>query len=216
MELVIGTRAWSSWSLRPWLALKRTGAPFTETLIPLRQSELSTGAIAAHSPSGWVPVLKDGELTIWDSLAICEYLAERFPEAKLWPEDTVARAVGRSAAAEMHSGFRGVRTEMSMALEAGLIPTPALSDDAAKDVRRIVGLWNGLLTRFGGPWLLGEGWSIADAFYAPVASRLRTYQIDLAAYGDKGAAQPYVDRVLADPAFVAWEQAALKEDLSAG
>ncbi len=216
MELVIGTRAWSSWSLRPWLALKRIGAPFTETLIPLRQSELSTGAIAAHSPSGWVPVLKDGELTIWDSLAICEYLAERFPEAKLWPQDTVARAVGRSAAAEMHSGFRGVRMEMSMALEAGLIPTPELSDDARKDVRRIVGLWNGLLTRFGGPWLLGEGWSIADACYAPVASRLRTYQIDLAAYGDKGAAQAYVDRVLADPAFVAWEQAALKEDLSAG
>jgi glutathione S-transferase len=104
---------------------------------------------------------------------------------------------------------------MSMALEVGLLPSPALSDDAAKDVRRIVGLWNGLLTRFGGPWLLGQDWSIADAFYAPVASRLRTYQIDLTAYGDKGAAQAYADGVLADPAFMEWERAALKEGAGA-
>lgn len=209
MELVIGTRAWSSWSLRPWLALKRTGAPFSEILIPLRW-DTTTSAIAAYSPSGWVPALRDGDLTVWDSLAICEYLAERFPEAGLWPEDRVARALGRSAVAEMHSGFRGVRMEMSMLL-GQVVPTPELSEDAKKDVRRIVALWRDLLGRFGGPWLLGEGWSIADAFFAPVATRFRTYQIDLALYGDDGAAQVWVERVLAEPDFLEWEAAAAAE-----
>src|SRR4051794_13575943 len=105
MELVIGDKRFSSWSMRPWLALKRTGQPFTETMIKLRQTTTAE-AIAPHSPSGFVPVLKDGDLTVWDSLAICEYLAERFPEATLWPQDAAARALGRSAAAEMHSGFQ--------------------------------------------------------------------------------------------------------------
>lgn len=211
MQLVIGDKAWSSWSLRPWLVLKRLGVAFEEVRIPLRQAEVTAAAIAAHSPSGWVPALKDGDLTVWDSLAICEYLAERFPAAKLWPDDATARAVGRSAVAEMHSGFRGVRMEMSMAL-GEVLPTPDLTEDARKDVRRIVGLWRDLLSRFGGPWLLGSGYSIADAFYAPVAARFRTYQIDLAAYGDdagpQGSARAWAERVLADPAFLEWEAAA--------
>lgn len=208
MELVIGTRAWSSWSLRPWLALKRTGAPFEEILITLREKELSTAAIAVHSPSGWVPALKDGDLTIWDSLAICEYLAERFPNAGLWPADPAVRAVGRSAVAEMHSGFRGVRIELSM-IVGETAPTPALSEDAIKDVRRIVALWRDLVSRFGGPWLLGKGWTIADAFYAPVATRFRSYGLDLTVFGDDGTAQAWLDRVLAEPDFLEWEAKAM-------
>lgn len=206
MELVIGTQAWSSWSLRPWLVLKRLDAPFTETLITLREQEASAAAIAAHSPSGWVPVLKDGDLTVWDSLAICEYLAERFADAKLWPDDPAARALGRSAVAEMHSGFRGVRTELSM-IYGQTAPTPKLSDGTQKEIRRIVALWRELLGRFGGPWLLGEGWTIADAFYTPVASRFRSYGIDLAAFGDDGAAQAWADRALNEPEALAWERA---------
>lgn len=205
MELLIGTRKWSSWSLRPWLALKRTGAAFTETLIHLRQENNQTyEAIRPVSRSGLVPALKDGELVVWDSLAICEYLAEKFPAAKLWPADPVARALGRSAAAEMHSGFQALRQECSMALE--LEPRQAeLSEAARKNVARITELWNELLERFDGPFLLGE-WSIADAFYAPVASRFRTYGIK-----PQGAAGAYVDTILATPDFLEWEAAAKAE-----
>ena len=205
MELLIGTRKWSSWSLRPWLALKRTGAAFSETLIPLRQENNQTyEAIRPVSRSGLVPALKDGDLVVWDSLAICEYLAETFPAAKLWPADPVARALGRSAAAEMHSGFQALRQECSMALE--LDPRRAeLSEAARKNVTRITELWNELLDRFGGPFLLGE-WSIADAFYAPVASRFRTYGIK-----PQGAAGAYVETILATPDFLEWEAAAKAE-----
>ncbi len=211
MELVIGTRKWSTWSMRPWLAAKRAGAPFAETLVTLRQeNDMTTAEILPHSPSGLVPALKtDDGLTIVDSLAICEYLNEAFPAAKLWPDDPVARALGRSAAAEMHAGFAALRSECPMALE--IEPEPkALSEPTAKNVRRIVGLWNDLLARFGGPFLVGE-WSIADAFYTPVASRFRTYEIDLAAHGDRGAAAAYAARLLATPEFLAWEAAARAE-----
>lgn len=202
MELLIGTRRWSSWSLRPWLALKRTGTPFTETLIALRQENNQTyEAIRPVSRSGLVPALKDGELVVWDSLAICEYLAERFPAAKLWPDDAVARAIGRSAAAEMHSGFQALRQECPMAID--LEPRQAdLSEATAKNVARITELWNELLGRFGGPFLLGE-WSIADAFYAPVASRFRTYGVT-----PQGAAGAYVATILETPDFLEWEAAA--------
>lgn len=204
MELVIGTKSYSSWSLRPWLALKRTGAPFAETLITLRQEQATADAItAAGSATGMIPVLKDGDLVIHDSLAICEYLAERFPDAKLWPADRAARALGRAAVAEMHSGFAPLRKELPMALNETL--SVEMSPEAEAAVRRVVALWNGLLQRFGGPYLLGRGWSIAEAFYTPVATRFRTYQIDLAAFGDSGAAQAYVDRVLAEPEYRLWE-----------
>ncbi|HEY0436458.1 MAG TPA: glutathione S-transferase, partial [Phenylobacterium sp.] len=158
MELVIGTKAWSTWSLRPWLALKKTGAPFRETLIELRQeNNVSADRILARSPSGLVPFLTDGDVAIGDSLAICEYLAEGFPQAGLWPADPVARASVRSAAAEMHSGFASLRSECPMDLRAE--PRAAtLSEATSKDVRRIVALWAGLLARFGGPWLGGAEW----------------------------------------------------------
>ncbi|MDO9249307.1 MAG: glutathione S-transferase family protein [Phenylobacterium sp.] len=205
MELLIGTRRWSSWSLRPWLALKRTGTPFTETLIALRQENNATyEAIRPVSRSGLVPALKDGELVVWDSLAICEYLAERFPAAKLWPDDPVARAMGRSASAEMHSGFQALRQECPMAID--LEPRQAdLSEATARNVARITELWNELLGRFGGPYLLGD-WSIADAFYAPVASRFRTYGIK-----PTGAAGAYVATILETPEFLEWEAAARAE-----
>ena len=209
MELVIGTKAWSSWSMRPWLVLKKTGAAFSETLIPLRQeNNVSAERILAHSPSGLVPFLKDAGVAIGDSLAICEYLAERFPQARLWPDDPGARAHARAAAAEMHSGFSALRSECAMDLAAtpAAAGSAALSEAAGKDVRRIVGLWRDLLARFGGPWLGGAEWSIADAFFTPVATRFRTYGVDLAAYGDTdGAAAAYAARLLARPEYLAWE-----------
>lgn len=206
MELVIGTKRWSTWSMRPWLALKHCGAAFTETVVELRQeNNMSAAAIAPHSPSGLVPALKDGGETIWDSLAICEYLAERFPS--LWPSDPAARALARSAACEMHSGFQALRAECPMALEAAARPI-VLSDAAQANVRRIVGLWNDMLGRFGGPFLAGE-WSIADAFFTPVATRFRTYEVDLARYGDAGAGAGYATRLLKTPEYLAWEADAL-------
>jgi glutathione S-transferase len=203
MEIVIGTKKWSSWSLRPWLALKRTGEAFKETVVELRQVGTVEAELAKHSPSRLVPVLKDGELVVWDSLAICEYLAEKFPAAKLWPADPALRALGRSAAAEMHSGFSSLRGECPMALEEEP-RVVAISEATQKDVRKIVERWNELLKRSGGPFLVGE-WSIADAFYTPVATRFRTYGIHLSDYGDTGPAGAYCERLLQTPDFLAWE-----------
>lgn len=209
MELIIGTKRWSSWSMRPWLALKRTGTPFTETLIELRAENNQTRArILPHSPSGLVPALKTQGLVLVDSLAICEFLAEAFPAARLWPQDPVARALGRCAAAEMHSGFAALRGEWPMALD--IAPRRgALSPQGEADVARIVQIWRELLARSGGPFLLGE-WSIADAFYTPVATRFRTYQADLSALGDDGTAAAYAARLLATPEFLAWEADAVR------
>jgi len=207
MELVIGTKQWSTWSLRPWLVLKRTGAEFAETLIPLRQEHGMTEAqIRPHSPSGQVPALKDGDLTVWDSLAICEYLAETFPQAGLWPADPALRALARAAAGEMHSGFQSLRGECPMELE-----TPPrvvnLSEATQKNIRRIVALWSDLLGRSGGPFLAGE-WGIVDAFYTPVATRFRGYGVHLSDYGDDGRCGAYASRLLATPDFLEWEAAA--------
>jgi len=205
MELVIGTKRWSSWSLRPWLALKRTGQSFKEVEIELRRGEATTADIAAYSPSKLAPALKDGDLVVWDSLAICEYLAEKFPEANLWPRDTALRALGRSATAEMHSGFQSLRGECPMALDEAPRKLD-ISEATQKDVRKIVEGWNQLLKRSGGPFLLG-GWSIADAFYTPVATRFRTYGIHQSDYGDAGAAGAYAERLLETPEFLEWERA---------
>jgi glutathione S-transferase len=206
MELVVGTKAWSTWSMRPWLVLKHTGAPFAEVVIALRQENgISADRIQAHSPSGLVPVLNDGDLTIWDTLAICEYLAERYPG--LWPTDPVARALARSATAEMHSGFQALRAECPMALE--IAPKVVeLSEPTQKNIGRIVTLWSDMLTRFGGPFL-GGAWSIADAFYTPVASRFETYGVNLADYGDSGLAAAYGQRLLQTPEYLAWREDAL-------
>jgi glutathione S-transferase len=208
MELLIGDKLWSSWSLRPWLALKHTGAPFTETLIRLRSEQTGAEARAAGSPTGQVPVLKDGDLVIWDSLAICEYLAEKLPDAQLWPADPTARALGRAAAAEMHASFHSLRGECPM--ELSLRRDTPVSELTHEDLRRLVSLWSGLLTRFGGPFLLG-GWSIADAFYTPVATRLRSYGLHLSDYGDLGPCGVYAERLLETPEFVEWEKAALAD-----
>ncbi len=209
MELIIGTKKWSSWSLRPWLALKRAGAAFTETLITLREVGV-TEEIARHSPSGKVPVLRDGDLTLWDSLAICEYAAEKFPQAKLWPDDPVARALGRSAAAEMHAGFPSLRGECPMDLT--LTTHAELSEATANDIHRIVRLWHDLRARYKteGDYLLGQ-WSIADAFYTPVATRFRGYGVRLSDYGDTGLAGAYGEALLETPEFLEWEQAARAE-----
>ena len=206
MELLIGDKLWSSWSMRPWLALKHLGDPFTETLIRLRTEETNDQARAAGSPNGQVPVLKDGTVTVWDSLAICEYLAEKFPSAQLWPADATARALGRAAAAEMHSGFHSLRGECPMDLS--LRDEITVSEATHNDLRRLVELWSGLLARFGGAFLVGD-WSIADAFFTPVATRLRSYGLRLADYGDQGACAAYAERLLQAPEFLEWEKGAL-------
>jgi glutathione S-transferase len=209
LELIIGTRKWSSWSLRPWLALKRTGAPFSETLITLREVGV-TEEIAKYSPSGRVPVLREEDLVIWDSLAICEYLADRFPGANLWPKDLDRRAVARAATAEMHSGFPSLRGECPM--DIGLRTVADLAEATRDDIRRIVGLWCELRERYGadGPFLLGP-WSIADAFFTPVATRFRSYGVQPSDYGDDGAAGAYCEALLTTPEFLEWEEAALAE-----
>lgn len=206
MEIVVGTKRWSTWSLRPWLALKRTGAVFEETVVQLREAETSEAEIRRHSPSGLVPVLKDGDLVVWDSLAICEYLAERFPQAQLWPADAATRALARATAAEMHSGFPSLRGECPM--DIGLRDIVELSPATQTDIRNITTRWSGLLARSGGPFLFG-GWTIADAFYTPVATRFRSYGVKLSDYGDSGQAGEYCERLLETPEFLEWERDAL-------
>lgn len=211
MRMVIGTRKWSSWSMRPWLAAKHAGAAVQDIVVALRTPETAR-ALEPYSPSGQCPVLIDGDLTVWDSLAICEYLAERYPEARLWPDDTAARALGRSACAQMHSGFMALRKECSMDLAAPIAPLE-LGEAASDDVRTIVGLWRALRGRFAalGPFLLGP-WSIADAYFTPVATRFRTYAVDLAAHGDQaGSAADYAALLLRQPEFLEWERLALTE-----
>lgn len=214
MELVIGTKAWSSWSLRPWLVLKRAGVPFTETLVELRRDDASTEEIMRHSPSGRVPVLKfapeEGGAVVWDSLAVCEYVADRYPEAALWPADPLRRAVARSVTAEMHSGFAALRNECPMDLK--LRTSVELSSEAQADVRRVVALWRGLLAEAeadgAGTYLFGA-WTIADAFYTPVATRFRSYGLDLTRFGDEdSAAQRYADALLVTPEYLEWEAGA--------
>jgi glutathione S-transferase len=209
MRIVIGTQKWSSWSMRPWLVLKRTGQPFTETVVTLREHGTTEQAIqAAGSPSGLVPVLIDGAVTVWDSLAISEYLADKFPAANLWPADAATRALARAATAEMHAGFHSLRGECPMDLSAP-VHAATLSEATHKDIRRIVALWTDLRGRFGGagPFLMGD-WSIADAFFTPVATRFRTYGVRLSDFGDGGEAGRYAETLLETPEFKAWAAAA--------
>ncbi|MFP2908816.1 glutathione S-transferase family protein [Pyxidicoccus sp. 3LFB2] len=205
LTLVVGTKNYSSWSLRPYLALAHTGQPFQEVVVPLGEPD-TTQKILQHSPTGRVPLLKHGELAIWDSLAICEYLAETFPEARLWPEDRAARAVARAVTAEMHSGFTALRQHMSMNIRARK-PGQGRAPGVAEDIARIHALWNDCRARFGqgGPFLFGR-FSVADAFYAPVVSRFVTYDVTLDAVG-----AAYRDAVLALPAFLKWAEAARHE-----
>jgi glutathione S-transferase len=208
--LVIGDKNISSWSLRPWLAMKQCGIPFAEECIRLRQPD-SKAEILRHSPSGKVPALKTSTLVVWDSLAILDYLAEHHPEHKLWPEDEEARAVARSISAEMHSGFAALRNDMSMDLLSKL-PPPPMSAALEADIRRIAAIWNDTRARFGrtGPFLFGA-FSNADAMYAPVATRFRTYDVDLANFGDDGTGAVYAASLLALPAMAEWTEAAKHE-----
>ena len=205
LTLVVASKNYSSWSLRPYLALAHTGQPFREVVVQLGQPDTAAN-IARHSPSGRVPALVHGELVIWDSLAICEYLAELFPQAKLWPQDATARAVARSVTAEMHSGFAALRNHMPMNLRARR-PGEGRAPGVAEDISRVTQLWSECRSRFGqgGPFLFGA-FSIADAFYAPVVTRFVTYGVELDAVG--GA---YRDAVLALPAMRAWTQASQGE-----
>jgi glutathione S-transferase len=206
-ELTIGDKNISSWSLRPWLAMRHAGIPFREVNIRLRTPE-TKAHILRYSPAGKVPVLLAGGQAIWDSLAILEFLAEAHPEARLWPQQRQARAHARSVAAEMHSGFQALREHCPMDLVRRL-PKSTLPDAVGADVRRIVGLWRDCRRRHGtgGDFLFGA-FSAADAMYAPVASRFRTYLPDLGAYGDDGTARAYVDTIFALPAMAEWEAAA--------
>lgn len=208
MELVIGDKLWSSWSMRPWLALRRGGFDFCETVVRLRRPDTAAAMTAAGAPAGKVPVLKDGDLVVWDSLAICEHLADLRPG--LWPADPAARSLARSATAEMHAGFAAIRTEFPMDLARR--ETQAPSQSAAIELRRLVELWAGLRRRFAaeGPFLVGA-WSIADAVFTPVATRLRSYAVDLSAHGDCGDAAAYAGLLLRQPEVLAWEADALRE-----
>ena len=203
--LVIGNKNYSSWSLRAWLALKRTGIDFQEILVPLMRPE-TKAAILAHSPSGKVPLLRLGDDQVWDSLSIAETLAERFPAAGLWPADATARATARSVSAEMHAGFMALRRALPMNLRAHLPGRPRAAD-AEADIARVQDIWTSCRTRFGaaGPFLFG-GFTIADAFYTPVVGRFRTYDVALTDVG-----QAYADAVWQTPDMQAWVAAAVAE-----
>jgi glutathione S-transferase len=211
MQLYIGNKNYSSWSLRPWLALKQLGIPFEEIKLRI---EFQPGSafktrIAQVSPVGRVPVLVDDGFAVWDTLAIIEYVAEKFPHAGVWPVDAKARARARSLCAEMHSGFSALRNHCSMNIEADLKAVgarlwdeqPALRDD----VQRIERMWSEQLASSGGPFLFGT-FSAADAFFAPVCTRIRTYGLPVGP-----AVQAYVQRIFELPAMQAWVRDALAE-----
>ena len=214
--LVVGTRNWSSWSLRPFLALSATGASFETVVIRLRQTDHPTTAemIRKHSPAGKVPVLKihdrdpHGDTLVWDSLAICETLAERHPDAQLWPQHWKARAHARALSAEMHSGYPDLRDQLTMDF-ARRLPLPELREETARQILRIQDAWQEALAASGGPFLFGR-FSIADAMFGPVVSRFITYGVQMPA-----AVSDYMDRVMALPAMKTWAKGA-KEEVDAG
>jgi glutathione S-transferase len=206
LTLVIGNKNYSSWSMRPWLALRANHIAFEEIFIPLYTGEADKRRILEFTDSGKVPALIDGDVTIWDSLAIIEYVAERFPEARLWPEDRAARAHARSISAEMHSGFMALRNECGMNLHRP-VRAIALSADARANVARIEEIWTECGERYGklGPFLFGK-FGAADAMFAPVVHRFRTYAIPVGA-----AAQAYMQTMMALPALQEWTRGGLAE-----
>jgi glutathione S-transferase len=192
MQLVIGNKNYSSWSLRPWLALKMAGVPFEEIRITLDRPG-TRADILAYSPSGRVPCLLDGALTVWDSLAICEYVNETYAGGRLWPAERAARASARAVSAEMHAGFTALRLHLPMDIRGRHPERGAAAReraDVAADIERIHAIWSDCLRHFGGPWLFGE-FSIADAMYAPVVTRFATYDVALDARLDAYSAQVF-------------------------
>ena len=204
LTLIIGNKNYSSWSMRPWVAMTAFGIPFQEVRVLLDQQDTAT-KIAEYSACGRVPVLLAGEMTIWDSLAICEYLAEQFPDKHMWPQDVAARAMARCVCAEMHSGFTGLRTDMTMNIKASL-PGRGRTAAAQADIGRISEIWEECLSRFGHHQFLFGEFSIADAYFAPVVMRFRTYGVSLAP-----ALNAYCERVQAHPAVARWLTEALAE-----
>jgi glutathione S-transferase len=205
MKLVIGNKNYSSWSLRPWLLMRQAGIGFEEIAVRLFVPGFAA-EIAKYSSAAKVPVLIDGDISIWDSLSIAEYLAERFPEKNLWPADVGARAHARSICAEMHSGFTRLRGQMPMNVTA-VLPGMGWNTGVQGDVDRIAAIWSETQAKFGGagPFLFGT-FTIADAFYAPVVSRFATYGVHL-----PDAAKTYAETILDLPAMQAWTAAAREE-----
>lgn len=208
LKLVIANKVYSSWSLRPWMVMTAFDIPFEEIVIPLRLSD-SRERVLAQSPSGKVPALITSEQTIWESLAIIEFLAESYPEKNIWPADKVARAHARAIANEMHGGFLPLRQGCPMNIAAHYA-TPEINEPLQRDISRIEDIWSEARHRFGGggPYLFGK-FSAADAMYAPVATRLETYQIPV-----RNDTRAYIDTILNHPAYLAWRHAALKETWS--
>ena len=208
LKLVIGNKNYSSWSMRPWLALRASNIAFEEIFIPLYTGPADKERILSFTRSGKVPCLIDGDIAVWDSLAIIEYVAERFPQAKLWPEDRAARAHARSISAEMHSGFLPLRNECGMNLHRP-IGGIALSDDARANIARIDQIWSECRARYGksGQFLFGA-FGAADAMFAPVVHRFRTYAVDVSP-----VARAYMETMMAQPAFAEWTRAGLAETI---
>lgn len=202
LRLIIGNKNYSSWSMRPWIAMKVAGIAFEETLLPLYQPG-SRDAVLKYSPTGKVPVLIDGDMAIWESLAILDHLADRFPKAKLWPVDVAARAHARAIAAEMHAGFADLRNHCPMNMRRDRTKKRELTPAVQANVDRIDALWSDARARFGGggPFLVGA-FSNADAMYAPVVSRFASYAIPVSA-----ASRSYMDAMMALPAWKEWESA---------
>lgn len=204
--LYIGNKNYSSWSMRPWLALKWGGIPFDEKVIPLGGEGYGRSQIKEVrdvSPSGRVPALHVGDVVVYESLAICEWAAEQAPP--LWPADALVRADARSAASEMHAGFAALREAMSCNIRRRLEVEPSWDANVHSDLNQLFALWQRALTRYGGPFLFGQR-SVADAMYAPVCTRLRTYHVTIPTF-----AQHYCDTVFADAAFQEWERAGAAE-----
>ncbi len=220
LKLVIGNKNYSSWSMRPWVLMKQAGIPFEEVMVRFDSFEADSSfkqGLAQVSPVGKVPVLVDGDLSVWDTLAIAEYLAEKYPELHLWPREAPARARARSVTAEMHSGFGALRTACGMNIEARLPEVGQIiwRDNAAvrADVARIVAMWQQLLAEHGGPMLFGR-FTIADAFYAPVVMRLRTFELpvpeDIRAYAQRVCELPgvkaWIDDALTERDFIPFDE----------
>lgn len=205
LKLILGNKNYSSWSLRPWIAMRQAGLDFTDEVIPLYEPG-SAERIAKYSPTGKVPVLLDGDMVIWESLAILDHLADRFPKAQMWPAEPKARAHARAVAAEMHSGFAQLRRHCPMNMRR-VQKRRELTAEVAADVRRIERIWTECRERFGegGPFLFGK-FGAADAMYAPVVSRFHSYAIGVGA-----AAEQYMAAVIALPAFNEWRDAGVSE-----
>jgi glutathione S-transferase len=207
MKLVIANKNYSSWSLRPWIAMKAAGIPFEEILVPFG-SPLGNPdfkeRLKTYTPTGLVPVLIDGGTHVWETLAIMEYLAEKFPDRGLWPSDVRARAEARALSSEMHAGFSALRGECPMNIRRP-VRARSLSEAARANVARLEAMWGDCRARYGGPFLFGT-FGAADAMYAPVVMRLHTYGVKVNA-----TTRAYMDAVMGLPAFLEWREGALKE-----